>query len=103
MGGEHDEQRGAYLSLSKDEVNRRLEFYRRYKFHFQQFINGECQVLEARMNRLKQHHPESREKVQDWVRELKQIQLARDTRRLEEIQNEYRAHTNKTGTWVLDL
>mgnify|MGYP005615413167 CR=1 FL=1 len=94
---------GAYLSLSKDEIHRRLDFHRRYKFHFQQFINGECKELEARMNRLCMHHPESRERVHAWIKELKQVRLAQDTRRLEELQNEYRTHTNNTGTWTLDL
>lgn len=103
MSKDDTRAQGAYLSLSKDEIRRRLDYHRRFKFHFQQFINGECLELETRMNRLKQHHPDSRDKVNGWIRELKLVRLARDTRRLEEIQNEYRVHTNQTGMWTLDL
>mgnify|MGYP000935759946 CR=1 FL=1 len=95
--------KGAYLLLGKEEIQRRLEFYRRYKFHFQQFINEECSALEARMKRLRMNYPASNEIVQSWIMELRLIRIARDTRRLEEIEFEYRVYTNKTGMWIHDL
>ncbi|HQV42141.1 MAG TPA: hypothetical protein PLN04_09025 [Moraxellaceae bacterium] len=103
MTNKDNTPKGAYLLLSKEEVQRRLNFYRRYKFHFQQFINGECSALETRMKRLSRIHPASKNVVESWIKELNIVRIARDTRRLEEIDGEYRSYINQTGMWIHEL
>lgn len=86
-----------YLTLSKDEVRRKLSEAHRVRAFYRSFIRADCQDLQRRLTDFKRHYPEHLLQVDEWLLELNEVAMACNRQRLDQLRGYYRCLAHLTG------